>query len=66
MRFGMLSPSTNLGDVYGSHYTLTLLSAFPWKDEDYPGDPSMPLEERIELYKREYWKTRLGRRDKPE
>ncbi len=30
-------------------------NAFPWQEKDYPGDSSLPFEERIELYKRDYW-----------
>jgi WD40 repeat protein len=36
-----------------------LWPSFPWNTDDYPGDASIPLVERIELYKREYWKKRL-------
>jgi WD40 repeat protein len=46
--------------VATSKRALRVYEAFPWKEEDYPGDASMPLEERIELYKREYWKKRLN------
>jgi hypothetical protein len=46
--------------VATSKRDLKVYEAFPWKEEDYPGDASMPLEDRIELYKREYWKKRLN------
>lgn len=31
---------------------------FSWKEEDYPGDETMSLTDRIELYKRAHWKER--------
>jgi WD40 repeat protein len=40
--------------------TAILWPAFPWNEDDYPGDANMPLERRIELYKHEYWETQLA------
>lgn len=39
--------------------TAILWPSFSWNENDYPGDADTPLEDRIELYKREYWKERL-------
>ncbi len=59
MSWGTVTFSSNgdvlatAGDEIGD---VKIWPAFPWKEEDYPGDASIPLVERIELYKREYWK----------
>jgi len=33
-----------------------VLHSFPWLVEQYPGDDSMKLQDRIEDYKRSYWR----------
>ncbi|MEW6235875.1 MAG: protein kinase [Candidatus Omnitrophota bacterium] len=40
-------------------------NAFPWREEDYPADSIAPFEERVELYKREYWRERLAKQKTP-
>jgi WD40 repeat protein len=40
-------------------HTAILRPSFPWDENDYPGDDGMPLDERIELCKRRYWKEYL-------
>ncbi len=32
-----------------------VLHAFPWELKNYPGDSEMPIQDRIEKYKRGYW-----------
>ena len=34
---------------------IIIIPLFPWKENEYPGNSGMPLEERIELYKRNCW-----------
>jgi WD40 repeat protein/tetratricopeptide (TPR) repeat protein/serine/threonine protein kinase len=50
-----VSPDGRLIAIAQGHDAV-ILPAFPWREEDYPGDSSMSLQERIELYKRDYWK----------
>jgi WD40 repeat protein len=38
--------------------SVMLWPAFPWRDEDYPGSRSLPFAERLELYKREFWREK--------
>jgi WD40 repeat protein/serine/threonine protein kinase len=38
--------------------SVKLWPTFPWREEDYPGSPSLPVSERIELYKREFWREK--------
>ena len=42
---------------------IKLWPTFPWREEDYPGSPSMPLAERIERYKRKFWREKLSQLD---
>ncbi|MBI2435832.1 MAG: PQQ-binding-like beta-propeller repeat protein [Candidatus Hydrogenedentes bacterium] len=37
---------------------LNVWRSFSWNMEDYPGDKDAPFEERVELYKRAFWKNR--------
>jgi hypothetical protein len=39
---------------------VVIFNAFPWKESEYPGEKSMPFEERVEMYKRAYWKDRIA------
>jgi WD40 repeat protein len=41
--------------------SMKLWPTFPWREEDYPGSPSLPLSERIELYKRDFWREKSSR-----
>jgi WD40 repeat protein len=41
--------------------SVMLWPAFPWREEDYPGSASMALSERVELYKREFWREKSSR-----
>lgn len=50
-----ISPDGRLIAV-GQGHDAVILPAFPWREQDYPGDSSMSLDERIELYKRDHWK----------
>ena len=36
-----------------------VLHSFPWEPSSYPGGPETPIQDRIETYKREYWKDLL-------
>ena len=38
--------------------SVKLWPTFPWREEDYPGSPSLPVSERVELYKREFWREK--------
>jgi len=35
--------------------TVRVRKAFAWRMTDYPGDPNLSLEQRLELYKSRYW-----------
>jgi hypothetical protein len=43
----------------GGDNTVRIREAFPWKSEDYAGDPSRPLGEKVEDFKRSYWQKQL-------
>ena len=43
--------------------TVRIREAFPWKSEDYAGDPNRPLGEKVEDFKRRYWQAQLGSPD---
>lgn len=45
--------------------TAMLRSSFPWKEKQYPGTTDMPLDDRIELYKRSFWSERITAIRKP-
>jgi WD40 repeat protein/tetratricopeptide (TPR) repeat protein len=44
----------------GDRPTLKLFPAFPWKEEAYPGDADVPLQDRISLYSRQYWERKVA------
>jgi WD40 repeat protein len=47
-----------IGSVGSFPGVAAIWPAFPWKEADYPGDASMPFQERLALYKRDYWRNR--------
>jgi hypothetical protein len=40
-----------------------LWRTFPWHEEDYPGSAGLSLNDRVEHFKRDYWKKRQEARD---
>jgi WD40 repeat protein len=52
--FARFSPCGRMVALTEGHNAV-IIPSFPWKEEDYPGDETMSLEDRIELYKREFW-----------
>lgn len=43
----------------GDGHDAVILPSFPWREDDYPADSTPPLEQRIEQYKRNFWKQKL-------
>jgi WD40 repeat protein len=39
----------------GAGHDAVIFPSFPWREDEYPGDSSVSLEQRIELYKRSFW-----------
>lgn len=50
------SPDGKTLAAFGNEIHCLLFQAFPWKESDYPGSDSDPFLERLERYKRDYWK----------
>jgi hypothetical protein len=48
--------------IVGNEGEVTVWSAFPLDERKYPGAPSASLAEKVESYKREYWKQTLADR----
>lgn len=44
----------------GFDRTAILWPSFPWKEDEYPGPADVPWEERVEFYKRDYWKRQIA------
>jgi WD40 repeat protein len=39
----------------GVGHDAVIFPSFPWREDEYPGDSTMSLEHRVELYKRSFW-----------
>jgi WD40 repeat protein len=46
--------------VTANRFDTVIRPAFPWHEEDYPGDSSSSLGDRIEMHKRQFWRDWLG------
>jgi WD40 repeat protein/class 3 adenylate cyclase len=59
------SPAGDCLATGGDDNRTILWSGFPWSETELPGSDSTPLDDRIELYKRDYGRKRLAARQQP-